>query len=103
MTLTNADAAAQRRLDNLEELLGIAAHWRERLPHEFNALVKDLRARLRKGKAASVATFLDGALGTAESGIRDRAYSFLNASVCRASIADDPQFRAELDAVFAAG
>jgi len=103
VTLTNADAAAQRRLDNLEELLGIATLWRGRLPHEFNVLVKDLRAHLRKGKAASVADFLDSALDTAESGIRDRAYSILNASVCRASIAEDPQFRAELDAVFAAG
>ena len=103
VTLTNADAAAQRRLDNLEKLLGIAAHWSERLPHEVNTLVKDLRARLRKGKAASVAAFLDSALDTAEAGIRNRAYSILNASVCRASIAEDSQFRAELDAVFAAG
>jgi hypothetical protein len=103
LRLVGNDATTQRRLYNLDELLGVTAFWADRLKHRMTSRINALRTKRRKKRTAltdaelrdECAEWADEALA----GKRHSEFAILEEAVCRAAAAGDAQFLDELVAV----
>lgn len=103
LRLVSDDASTQRRLDNLDGLLGIADFWADRLKHRMKSHVNALRRRRRKKGGALTDIELRDQCNEwaqdAHDGRRHSEFAILEEAVCRAAAAGDPQFLGELAVV----
>jgi hypothetical protein len=103
LRLVGDDSTTQRRLDNLDRLLGVAALWEGRLKHQMKARVNNLRTARRKSGAkltdAELRSKCTQWAEEARDGRRHVEFALLEEAFCRAAAAGDTQFLDELTAV----
>lgn len=103
LRLVSDDASTQRRLDNLDSLLGVADFWADRLKHRMKSHISALRTKRRKkGGPLTDAELRDKCsewADEAHEGRRHSEFAILEEAVCRAAAAGDPQFLDELAVV----